>query len=361
MYPRNAASPPRIAIGAVVQISDGAVQTSGCTVRVLEEGGTEGDGGGTTAYSTDGVVLYTPTQGETDQSTFILIAKKTGCIPASVTVCTTNNATAGNVNVGSVGGTAQTARDLGASVLLSAGTGTGQISLSSGAVTVGTNNDKTGYSLSQAFPTNFASQVISSSGAVTVGTNNDKTGYSLSQTFPTNFANQIITTSGAVTVGTNNDKTGYALTQAFPANFASQLISASGAVTVGTNNDKTGYALTQAFPANFASLSITAAGLTAIQSNQKKAVGLSNLEFLMTSTATHAPQTLITSTAFTVQRSIDGGLFSTGAIGAVAEVGAGIYKVSLTSDDMNGNVITVRASASTAGADDTFLTLITVP
>lgn len=97
MYPRNAASPPRIAIGPVVQISDGAVQTSGCTVRLLEEGGTEGDGAGTTAYSTDGVVLYTPTQAETDQSAFVLIAKKTGCIPASVTVVTTASATAGKV------------------------------------------------------------------------------------------------------------------------------------------------------------------------------------------------------------------------------------------------------------------------
>lgn len=95
MYPRNAASPPRIAIGPVVQISDGAVQTSGCTVRVLEQGGTEGDGGGTTAYSTDGVVLYTPTQAETDQSQFILIAKKTGCIPASITVPTSASAVAG--------------------------------------------------------------------------------------------------------------------------------------------------------------------------------------------------------------------------------------------------------------------------
>ena len=39
-----------------------------------------------------------------------------------------------NANVTHVGGTAQTGRDLGASVLLSPGTGTGQISLSSGAV-----------------------------------------------------------------------------------------------------------------------------------------------------------------------------------------------------------------------------------
>ncbi len=55
--------------------------------------------------------------------------------------------------------TVQTARDLGASVLLSSGTGTGQVSLSSGTVTVGTNNDKTGY---------------------TASTVSDKTGYSLS-------------------------------------------------------------------------------------------------------------------------------------------------------------------------------------
>lgn len=56
----------------------------------------------------------------------------------------------GRVDVIKLAGTTQTARDLGASVLLSPGTGTGQVSLSSGAVTVGTNNDKTGYALSTA-------------------------------------------------------------------------------------------------------------------------------------------------------------------------------------------------------------------
>ena len=57
----------------------------------------EGDGGGPTAYSTDGVVLYTPTQAETNYTSFLLIAKKTGCIPASITVVTTASATNGNV------------------------------------------------------------------------------------------------------------------------------------------------------------------------------------------------------------------------------------------------------------------------
>ena len=88
MYPRNAASPERISIGAVVQISDGAVQTSGVAVKVIPFGGSEASGAGTVTYSADGVVLYTPTQGETNYTSFILVASKTGCIPATVTVVT---------------------------------------------------------------------------------------------------------------------------------------------------------------------------------------------------------------------------------------------------------------------------------
>ena len=103
MYPRNAASPERISIGAVVQISDGAVQTAGVTVRVLPAGGTEADGVGTVAYSTDGVVVYTPTQAETNYTSFVLIAKKTGCIPASVTVVTSESTVSGRVYVATNG------------------------------------------------------------------------------------------------------------------------------------------------------------------------------------------------------------------------------------------------------------------
>ncbi len=55
--------------------------------------------------------------------------------------------------------------------------------------------------------------------------------------------------TGQVTVATNNDKTGYSLTQAFPANFSSLAITAGGSVTAGTVSDKTGYSLsgTQTF------------------------------------------------------------------------------------------------------------------
>ena len=129
MYPRNATSPEPVAIGPVIQISDGAVQTSGVTVRIKPVGVAEADGAGTTAYSTDGVVIYTPTQAETNYTSFVLIAKKTGCLPASQTVITSESTVSGRVYVG-------------------------------------TNGDKTGYSLTQTFPANFASLGINSSGHI---------------------------------------------------------------------------------------------------------------------------------------------------------------------------------------------------
>ena len=177
MYPRNAASPEPIAIGPVVQISDGAVQSSGVTVRIKPVGVSESDGGGTTAYSTDGVVLYTPTQAETNYTSFVLIAKKTGCIPASVTVVTTASATAGYAGVDwskvtaatstvDLSGTTISTSQAVASVSGAVGSVTGAVGSVTAGVTVTTNNDKTGYSLTQAFPANFAALGINASGHV---------------------------------------------------------------------------------------------------------------------------------------------------------------------------------------------------
>jgi len=112
MYPRNAASPERIAIGPVIQISDGAVQTSGVAVKVIPFGSTEASGTGTVAYSADGVVLYTPVQGETNYTSFVLIASKSGCIPATQTIVTTAESTAGTVKAGSIAANVITAAAL---------------------------------------------------------------------------------------------------------------------------------------------------------------------------------------------------------------------------------------------------------
>lgn len=177
----------------------------------------------------------------------------------------------GRVDVLKINGTSQTARDVGASVLLSSGTGTGQISLSSGTVTVGTNNDKTGYSLTQAFPTNFSTLAIDGSGRVDVakiaGTSQTARDIGASVLLSSGTGiGQISLSSGTVTVGTNNDKTGYALsgTQTFnltgditgnlsgsvgsvTGNVGGNVVGSVGSVTadvtVGTNNDKTGYSL----------------------------------------------------------------------------------------------------------------------
>lgn len=115
---------------------------------------------------------------------------------------------------------------------------------------------------------NVVGSVASVTAGVTVTTNNDKTGYSLSQSFPSNFSSLAITAAGKVTVGTNDDKTGYSLSQAFPTNFSSLAITGGGAVTAGTVSDKTGYSLTQSFPSNFSAMAITAAGLVSINTAQ---------------------------------------------------------------------------------------------
>lgn len=97
MYPKNNASPERIAIGQVILISDGTIQTSAVVITVRGQSGAEATGGGTTAYGAEGTVYYTPTQAETNHTSFVVIASKASCFSASQTVITTASATAGNV------------------------------------------------------------------------------------------------------------------------------------------------------------------------------------------------------------------------------------------------------------------------
>lgn len=86
---------------------------------------------------------------------------------------------------------------------------------------------------------NVVGSVASVTAGVTVTTNNDKTGYSLSQTFPTNFSALAITGGGAVTAGTVSDKTGYALTSAYDA--AKTAAQAGDAMTL-TSGERTSVA-----------------------------------------------------------------------------------------------------------------------
>ena len=178
MYPRNAVSPERIAIGPVVLIADGTVQTSGVTVRILPFGGSEADGVGATAYSTDGVVVYTPTQAETNYTSFVLIAKKSACIPANVTVVTSASSTAGH-----------------------AGTDQGKIANATSTVNLSNTTIKTAADIetdTQDIQARLPAALVDGRIAAVAQSVADKNGYSLTQAFPSNFSVLSIDANGKV-------------------------------------------------------------------------------------------------------------------------------------------------------------------
>lgn len=129
-------------------------------------------------------------------------------------------------------------------------------------------------------------------------------------------------------------------------NVVGSVNSVNAGVTVSTNADKTGYSVsTVGDKSNYT-----------ITSNIKKNQSLLAFEYLMTDAITHSPATGLT---VTVNRSIDGGAFAAGTLSAVTEIGNGIYAVDFGSGDLNGNVITLQATA--IGADTAFERIVTQP
>jgi hypothetical protein len=112
MYPRNNASPERLAIGQVILIADGTAAT-GVTITTRGQGGAETPGDNSAVYGADNTVYYTPSQAETNFTSFTIIASKASCISSSMTVITSAASTPGQVDLKSVQGTAQTANDNG--------------------------------------------------------------------------------------------------------------------------------------------------------------------------------------------------------------------------------------------------------
>jgi hypothetical protein len=166
-----------------------------------------------------------------------------------------------DVNTAQVGG--QTASAAGTVTFPGTIASTTNITSATG-VTVSTVSDKTGYSLTAT--TGLGNQTANITGTITTATNVTtlnglaanvitaasinanaldgkgdwnigKTGYSLTQAFPTNFADLAITlTTGQVTVGTNADKTGYSISGAITTldglnNVAATDIVSAGAIT----------------------------------------------------------------------------------------------------------------------------------
>lgn len=166
----------------LVDITDGFTPETGVTaptVNISKNGATVASGAGTFAEIGNGQYYYEFTAGEVDTLGWIALnlekATVTRDYNAVVQVMAYDAMDVVRLGLTAIPNVAQ-----GTAGSLPTGNATGQ-------VTVATNNDKTGYSLTQTFPANFSSLAITAGGAVTAGTINDKTGYSLatSQTFST--------------------------------------------------------------------------------------------------------------------------------------------------------------------------------
>ena len=112
-----------------------------------------------------------------------------------------------------------------------------------------------------------------------------------------------------------------------------------------------------AYPATTGrSLLVDASGAVPITTNLKKNQALANFAFLMTDSTTHNPATGKTVTA---TRAIGSGAFAAVSTPTVTEVSSGQYRIDLAAADLNGDVVTLRFTAT--GCDDLFTTLILEP
>lgn len=210
--------------------------------------------------------------------------------------------------------------------------------------TTTTNTDMRGTDsalLASSAPTNFGDMAITvTTGRITVGTSNDKTGYSISGAITTlDGLNDFDPTADAVanvtlvaTTTTNTDMRG-----------TDSAATASALATVDSNVDAILVDTGTTLPALIDDLAV------------KKNTAFSNFEFLMVLTSDHVTPAI--GLTVTAQRSIDGAAFAS-VSGAIAEVSNGIYQFDALAADTNGDLITWRFSAATA--DDTFVTFKTV-
>lgn len=141
----------------LVDSSTGAAKTGATVTTKVALDGTQSASAGTLTELTTGQYKYVPTQGETNGTSVGFLFTATGAVPVNIhcfTIGQDPTQATFDANTTKVGGTTQTARDLGASVLLSPGTGTGQLDIASG--------------VTKANATQFAGQTITAAAGVTI-------------------------------------------------------------------------------------------------------------------------------------------------------------------------------------------------
>jgi hypothetical protein len=204
-YPRNAATPPIVAVGAIYLLADGTIQTTGASVRVKTGTGAWGTGSGTLACdSTSGIWTYAPTQAETDAESFVVGVYKASSTSAQVTVATSASATAGysGIDWGKITQATTTVNLSGTTIST-----TQQVASVSGRVTANTDQwggvTVTGMPMpTYTQPTGFLAATfpatVSSFAGGAVASVSGSVGSIAGVTFPTHFANLEITANGHV-------------------------------------------------------------------------------------------------------------------------------------------------------------------
>lgn len=199
----------------LVSATDGSAVTSGTTtVYVTLDAGTQATGSvgsGAATHEGHGYWTYAPSQAETNGDLVAFTFENTSAVNATVQIYTSfpqtsdaptaaanadavwDEVRSGHTTTGTFGGDASTPADVADAVLdeaMSGHTTAGTLGKAVGDIlddtgtsgVVVASGSKAGYSLTQSFPTNFASLAITAGGAITAGTVSDKTGYALSAT-----------------------------------------------------------------------------------------------------------------------------------------------------------------------------------
>ena len=188
-------------IGAeMITAADGTIFTGAVSVLVTINNGTQTAGGGTApAHEGNGYHSYTPTQAETNGDHIAFTFIGTGAISATIQVYTTFPQTQDHTTpIANIDTVVDLIKSDTTAILVDTGTSIplGITVLDAKIDDVPTVAEFNARTLPSANYFDFTTD------SVTVGANSDKTGYSLTQAFPTNFADMAITvTTGQVTAG----------------------------------------------------------------------------------------------------------------------------------------------------------------
>jgi hypothetical protein len=228
-------------------IGDLSLSKNGATLTALASAAT-------LTYIANGYYTLALTTGNTDtlgradiscnKSTYQMPPRELMILPATVYDALTTNATTAAGGLGDIqrmAGTALTGRDIGASVLLSSGTGTGQVSLSSGAVLL--QPTQTGVTIPTV--TTVTNQLTAAQIATGVWQDTTAGDFTVVSSIGKSLytsGNAPGATSGLALVGSN---VGTATSVSGSVGSVTGAVgSVTAGVTVTTNNDKTGYSLT---------------------------------------------------------------------------------------------------------------------